>query len=167
MQTGSSIMPGKINPVMTEMLTQVAIEVMSDVSAIAMAAGSGQLELNAFLPIIADKLLSMLRTLIAANRLTAEKCIRDITANVDRCRSLVFRSTALATALLPIIGYHKATQIAQYMRQNHCDIFEAAQTVANIDRLQMEKLITPDAVNALGFAENRQEDKNDDHGRNA
>jgi aspartate ammonia-lyase len=159
MQTGSSIMPGKVNPVMTEMLTQVAIEVISDVSAITLAAGSGQLELNAFLPLIADKLLSMLRNLIAANRLTAEKCIRGITANVDHCRLMAFRSVALTTVLLPIIGYHKATKIAAYMRDNKTDIFIAAEAVANITPAQLEKLITPDAVNALGFAENRQEEK--------
>ena len=159
MQTGSSIMPGKVNPVMTEMLTQVAIDVFSNVSAISLAAGSGQLELNAFLPLIADKLLSTLRNLIAANRLMSEKCIRNITANVERCRSLVFRSTALTTVLVPIIGYHKAAQIAQYMQTHKCDIFIAAQTVAQIPPGQLEKLISPHAVNALGFDKNEQEKK--------
>jgi aspartate ammonia-lyase len=157
MQTGSSIMPGKVNPVMTEMLTQVAINVFSDVSAIAMAAGSGQLELNAFLPLIADKLLGMLRNLVAANRLVTEKCIRGITANAERCQTLAHQSTALATVLLPVIGYHKATEIAEYMRSHHCDIFEAAKTVAGIGSDELNQLISPEAVNALGFSEKKQE----------
>jgi aspartate ammonia-lyase len=157
MQTGSSIMPGKINPVMTEMLSQVGMEVFSDVAAIAMAAGAGQLELNAFLPLIADKLLGMLRNLVAANRLMAEKCIYGITANVDRCRELAHRSSALATVLLPKVGYHKATEIAEYMRSHHCDIFEAAKIVAEIDRDEIMKLISSEAVNALGFAGKKQE----------
>ncbi len=151
LQAGSSIMPGKVNPVMTEMLTQVAISVFSDVSAIALAAGSGQLELNAFLPLIADKLLDMLRNLIAADTLTAEKCIRGITANAERCRELAIRSAALVTVLVPEIGYHKAADIAKYMKENRCDIFVAAQNVANIDPDHIRRLISPDAVNALGY----------------
>ncbi len=161
MQTGSSIMPGKINPVMTEMLSQVALEVFSDVYAIAMAAGSGQLELNAFLPLIADNLIGMLKKLVAANRLITEKCIVGITANVERCRQFAHRSTALATVLLPKIGYHKATQIAEYMRSKGCDIFEAAETVANIDREEMKTLISSDAVNALGFAGKKRKDRSE------
>jgi len=151
LQAGSSIMPGKVNPVITEMLTQVAICVFSDVNAITLAAGSGQLELNAFLPLIADKLLAMLRNLVAANRLAAEKCIRGITANIDHCRQLALRSAALVTVLVPHIGYNQASEIAKNMKQNNCDIFTAAQNVANIDPDFLRRLISPDAVNALGF----------------
>ncbi len=151
LQAGSSIMPGKVNPVITEMLTQVAIEVFSDVNAITMAAGSGQLELNAFLPLIADKILGMLRTLTAANRLAVDKCVRDITANREQCRKLALQSVALVTVLVPKIGYHKSAEITGYMKEHQCDIFKAAKTVANIDQTELEKLISPEAVNALGF----------------
>jgi aspartate ammonia-lyase len=151
LQAGSSIMPGKVNPVITEMVTQVAIEVFSDVNAIAMAAGSGQLELNAFLPLIAEKILGMLRTLTAANRLAAEKCIRGITANRERCRELALKSAALVTVLVPKIGYHKCAEITSYMKEHRCDVFAAAKAVANIERTELEQLISPEAVNALGF----------------
>lgn len=151
LQAGSSIMPGKVNPVVTEMLTQVAISVFADVNAIAAAAGSGQLELNAFLPLIADRLLEMLRNLVAANRLAADRCIRGITANADRCRQTALRSAALVTVLVPKIGYHKAAEIGKYMKECQCDIFAAAQAVAGIERADVERLISPEAVNALGF----------------
>jgi len=151
LQAGSSIMPGKINPVITEMLTQVAIGVFSDVNAIALAAGAGQLELNAFLPLIADRLLGMLRTLITANRLAAERCIQGITANADRCRALAMRSAAMVTVLVPKIGYHKAAEVGRYMKDHGVDIFEAAKAVAGIDNDAVKQLISPDAVNSLGF----------------
>jgi len=156
LQAGSSIMPGKVNPVITEMLTQVAISVFSDVSAIALAAGSGQLELNAFLPLIADKLLEMLRILVTANKLTADRCITGITANADHCRQLALRSAALVTVLVPKLGYHKAAEIGKYMKENNCDIFTAAQAIADITKEQLHELISPEAVNALGF---KQDDK--------
>jgi aspartate ammonia-lyase len=159
-QMGSSIMPGKVNPVMTEMLTQVALDVFGSVSTITMAAGSGQLELNAFLPLIADKLLGMLKNLISANRLTAEKCIRGIGVNGEHCRELVYRSPVLATVLLPEIGYHQATEITRYMREQKCDIFEAARAVAGIEKDELNRLISPEAVNALGFVKNKQEGSN-------
>jgi len=151
LQAGSSIMPGKVNPVVTEMLTQVAISVFADVNAIAAAAGSGQLELNAFLPLIADRLLEMLRNLVAANRLAADRWSRGITANADRCRQTALRSAALVTVLVPKIGYHKAAEIGKYMKECQCDIFAAAQAVAGIERADVERLISPEAVNALGF----------------
>ncbi len=160
LQAGSSIMPGKINPVISEMLTQVAIDVFSSTGAIAMAAGSGQLELNAFLPLIADKLLTILRNLLAANNLAAEKCIRGITANADRCRELAHRSAAISTVLVPKIGYHKAGEIANYMRNHQCDIFTAAKAVANLEKNDFERWISPDAVNALGFKSDNEKNRN-------
>lgn len=112
-QAGSSIMPGKVNPVMAELAAQTAMRVIANDSAIAMAAMSGQLELNAFTPLIAECLLESLEMLAKTVRLFEDKCIRGITADAGRCESLVERSSALAAALVDYIGYEEASRIAK------------------------------------------------------
>ncbi|MDI9897451.1 aspartate ammonia-lyase [Rhodococcus sp. IEGM 1381] len=111
-QAGSSIMPGKVNPVIPEVVTQVAYEVIGNDLAITMAAEAGQLQLNAFEPLIAHKLLDSIMHLANAARTLAERCIPGITANVDRMRSTVERSAGVVTALNPRIGYDAATELA-------------------------------------------------------
>ena len=113
MQQGSTIMPGKVNPVIPEMATQVAIQVMANDTAITFCAASGQLELNAFMPLIADRLLESLQLLINGVRIFREKAIRTLTVNVDNCRSHLEHSLVLVTALAPVIGYDQAAKLAQ------------------------------------------------------
>jgi aspartate ammonia-lyase len=113
LQAGSSIMPGKINPVMTEMVTQVAYEVMASDMAVALAAQAGQLELNAFLPLMGDHLLRSLELLTRAARLLRTRCIEGIEADEARCRHHLERSTAHLTALVPELGYEAATRLAK------------------------------------------------------
>ena len=151
LQTGSSIMPGKVNPVIPEFMAQVAIQVSSMDQAIGWASGMGQLELNAYMPLIAENMLGMLDLLIAANKAASERCINGIIANVERCRDLAHKTEAIATVLLPLIGYKKASDVAKAMNTEGLDLFEASQKVAGLSREQVEKLVTPDAVNALGF----------------
>ncbi|MFH1732233.1 MAG: aspartate ammonia-lyase [Planctomycetota bacterium] len=151
LQAGSSIMPGKVNPVIPEMMAQAAIQAAALDQAAAFAAGSGQLELNAFLPQIAANLLEVLDLLIGSCRAAAEKCIGGITAKTDRCRDLALHSAALATVLVPVVGYHTATAIAAAMRDETLDLFAAAQKVAGLSRKNVDALITPAAVNELGF----------------
>lgn len=112
-QAGSTIMPGKVNPVIPEMVTQAAIRVMANDTAIATAAASGQLELNAFLPLIADSLLDSLCLLRDAVRLFRTKCIDTLTANPDACRRHLMGAAVLETALVPYIGYDRAALIAK------------------------------------------------------
>lgn len=112
LQAGSTIMPGKVNPVIPEMVTQVAMRVMANDAAISLSAASGNFELNAFLPLIADSLLESLQLLCRAVPLLRTKCIESITANAQRCREHLDRSTVLVTALSPYIGYDRAAQIA-------------------------------------------------------
>lgn len=112
MQQGSTIMPGKINPVIPEMVTQVAIQVMANDTAITFCAASGQLELNAFLPLIADKLLESLQLLINCVDIFREKAIRTLTVNVDNCKKHLEHSMVLITALAPAIGYDRAAALA-------------------------------------------------------
>jgi aspartate ammonia-lyase len=113
MQQGSTIMPGKVNPVIPEMATQVAIQVMANDTAITFCAASGQLELNAFMPLIADKLLESLQLLIRCVRIFREKAIRTLTVNVENCKSHLEHSLVLVTALAPVIGYDQAAKLAE------------------------------------------------------
>ncbi|WP_435299973.1 aspartate ammonia-lyase [Timonella sp. A28] len=111
-QAGSSIMPGKVNPVIPEVVSQVAYEVIGNDVAISIAAEAGQLQLNAFEPVIFHKLDSGIGHLTAACHTLADRCVNGITANETRLREMVEHSIGLATALNPLLGYSVATSIA-------------------------------------------------------
>jgi aspartate ammonia-lyase len=112
-QAGSSIMPGKVNPVVPEVVNQIAFEVIGNDMAVTMAAEAGQLQLNAFEPVIAHSLLKSLTHLRAGCLTLAERCVAGITANREHLAHLVTHSIGLATALNPHIGYEQATAVAQ------------------------------------------------------
>jgi len=112
-QAGSSIMPGKVNPVICEMINQLSIEIICSDQAITMAARDGQLELNAFSPLIAHKLLKMLEIMKKGIDKFIYKCIKDIEANPDKCQQILDNSLAIITALVPYIGYDRASQLAK------------------------------------------------------
>ena len=113
MQPGSSIMPGKVNPVMAEVMNMVAFQVIGNDLAIAMACQAGQLEINVMTPVIAFNLLQSLEIMKNTIRLFRERCVEGITANERRCRQLAERSLGMATVLNPYLGYGRAAQIAQ------------------------------------------------------
>jgi aspartate ammonia-lyase len=112
-QPGSSIMPGKINPSIPEMVNQVCFQVMGLDTTVAIAAEHGQLELNVMMPVIAFNVLLAMRILTNAARIFAERCVVGIEANEDMCAYWVERSAALATALMPHIGYAKAAELSK------------------------------------------------------
>ena len=112
-QNGSSIMPGKINPVIPEVVSQVAYNVIGNDVTVTMAVEAGQLELNAFEPVIFYKIFESIDTLRGAVETLIDNCILGITANRERCRALVESSAALATALCPVLGYKKSAEIAK------------------------------------------------------
>ncbi|MFJ3778963.1 aspartate ammonia-lyase [Streptomyces sp. NPDC090075] len=112
-QAGSSIMPGKVNPVIPEVVNQVAFQVIGNDMAVTMAAEAGQLQLNAFEPLIYRCLAENISLLTAACRVLAARCVTGITANADVTRSFVENSIGLVTALNPVIGYDAATAVAQ------------------------------------------------------
>ncbi len=112
-QAGSSIMPGKVNPVIPEVVNQIAYEVIGNDITVTMAAEAGQLQLNAFEPIIAHSLFESLQHLAAGCRTLAERCVKGIAANRERARRLLDESTAVVTALTPHLGYAQSTAIAQ------------------------------------------------------
>ncbi len=112
-QAGSSIMPGKVNPVIPEVVNQVAFAVIGNDITITMAAEGGQLQLNAFEPIIVKSLSESISQLSAACRTLADRCVDGITANIDIMAQRLEQSLGIATALNPLIGYYAATQVAQ------------------------------------------------------
>ena len=113
MQAGSSIMPGKVNPVIPEVVNQIAFEVIGNDLTITMAAEAGQLQLNAFEPIIAHSLHKSIRHLINGLGVLSTRCVNGITANRERLRAIVENSVGIVTALNPHIGYANAVSVAQ------------------------------------------------------
>ena len=113
MQNGSSIMPGKVNPVIPEVVSQVAFHIIGHDTTITMAAEAGQMELNAFEPVIFYNLFDSIATLTHAVSTLTENCILGITANEERCHELLDASVGITTALCPYIGYKKAASLAK------------------------------------------------------
>ena len=143
LQAGSSIMPGKVNPVIPEAVNQVAFQVMSGDLAITLAAQAGQLELNAFLPLIAHHLLGNLALLIKTVTMFSEKCISGITANQERCRELLDDSLAVATALVPMIGYDAASIIAHQAKEQNKTVAEVARASGLLSEESLARLLNP------------------------
>jgi aspartate ammonia-lyase len=129
MQAGSSIMPGKVNPVIPEVVNQIAFEVIGNDVTVSFAAEGGQLQLNAFLPILAHSIFKSLTHLRNGCLTLAERCVRGITANQERLEEHMDRSIGIVTALNPYIGYENATAIAQ----------EALRTGRSVTDLVLEK----------------------------
>jgi fumarate hydratase class II len=125
LQPGSSIMPGKINPVIPESVIQVAAQVMGNDTAVMLGGQWGYFELNTMLPLIAHNLLQSIELLSTSSKLFAEKCINDITANAENCAENIEKSLAMATYLVPHIGYDRAALIAK-------KAFETGKTVREI-----------------------------------
>src|ERR1700760_660250 len=113
LQKGSSIMPGKVNPVMPEVVTQVAAQVIGNDSAISIGGMQGHFELNVFVPLLARNILDSVKLLASACRLFAEKCVDGIEANRENCERYAELTLSAATALNPYIGYDRATEIVQ------------------------------------------------------
>ncbi|MEJ7583724.1 MAG: class II fumarate hydratase [Acidimicrobiales bacterium] len=111
LQPGSSIMPGKVNPVMAEAMTQVAAQVIGNDTAVAFGGSQGNFELNVFMPMMARNLLESIRLLTNVSRLFADRCVDGIEADVDRCRAYAESSPSVGTSLTPFIGYEKAGEI--------------------------------------------------------
>ena len=149
-QAGSSIMPGKVNPVIPECVSQTAIKVMSNHNSISCAASLGNLELNAFMPLIADSLLESLGLLENACRIFAEFCIDGITADEARCRSQVESATAAATALAELMGYEKAQELIKLHLESGKSLREIAVGSGCISDADFDQLISPERVTRLG-----------------
>ena len=150
MQAGSSIMPGKINPVIPEAVAQAAIRVMGNDQVIAQSCAAGNLELNQLMPLIAHSLLESLTLLSNACKIFTDKCVTGIKANEEVCRKNVENSTAAVTALIPKLGYSKACQLADVAKKQKLNIKEVAILHEMITEEEFAELISPEAVCKLG-----------------
>ena len=145
-QPGSSIMPGKVNPVMAEMLNMVSFQVIGNDLTIAMAAQAGQLELNVMMPIINYNLLQSLEIFRNAVRVFTEKCIKGIKADRKRCKELAEKSIGLATVLNPFIGYEKAAAVAKEAVATGKTIREIVLEKRILSKKEIDKILDPMAM---------------------
>jgi aspartate ammonia-lyase len=143
-QAGSSIMPGKVNPVIPEVVNQVAFEVIGNDITISMAAEGGQLQLNAFEPIIAHSLFESLTHLTAACDTLRTRCVAGITANPAHMQAMVDRSIGLVTALNPYIGYEAATRLAADALSSDADIASLVLDRGLLTASQLERILQPE-----------------------
>ena len=134
-QPGSSIMPGKVNPVICESVMMVCSQVIGSDATITWAAANGNLDLNVMMPVIAHNLLESIRLLGNVADILAEKCVRGITANRERCKELIELSMAMVTSLAPKIGYDRAAEIAK----------ESARSGKTVRQICLEKRVLPEA----------------------
>lgn len=153
LQPGSSLMPGKINPVLPEMAMQVAFRVMAHDHEISLAVMSGELELNAFLPLIADALLRSISLLENCGGVLAPLCIDGITAHAERCRSLLEQSQETLTALVPVIGHQAAVALAQRMSERGCGVRDAVRESGLLSDDELDRLLSAEHLCRLGFQE--------------
>jgi aspartate ammonia-lyase len=146
MQPGSSIMPGKVNPVIPEVVNQVCFDVIGGDMTVTMAAEAGQLQLNAFEPVIAYRLLRSLDSLDSACTVLRTKCVEGITPNPDRMRHLVEHSIGIVTALVPELGYERATQIAKEAQDSGRGVYEIVLEKRLLTRERLDQLLNPSSM---------------------
>lgn len=149
-QAGSSIMPGKVNPVICEAASQAALRVMADDSAVTQAAFLGQLELNAFMPLLADCLLGSMHLLAQANTMLAENCVRGLEADEAACARHLGRSFATVTALVPVLGYALAGEIAAQAHKTGQNVRAVVLERGLLMAEDVDNLLSAEAATALG-----------------
>jgi aspartate ammonia-lyase len=144
MAPGSSIMPGKVNPIIPEVVNQVAFEVIGNDITVTLAAEAGQLELNVMEPVIAYNLFTSIDMLGRACRTLADRCIQGITANRERTRTMVENSIGLVTALNPLIGYEKSAEIAHAALQTGRSVYDIVLEKGYLTKEQLDDALSPE-----------------------
>ncbi len=144
MQPGSSIMPGKVNPVIPEVVNQIAFKVIGNDLTVTLAAEAGQLELNVMEPVIVQSIFESIELLKNGMTTLKYKCIDGITANEDRCRSLVERSIGIVTALNPVLGYEVSTQLAKEALETNRGVYELVLENNLLSKEQLDKILAPE-----------------------
>ncbi len=151
-QNGSSIMPGKVNPVIPEVVNQVAFNIIGNDVTITMAAEAGQLELNAFEPIIFYCIFQSIDTLTFAVQTFVDNCVTGITANEDRCRALVENSVGIITALCPHVGYEKAADIAKKAIRTDAPVRSLILQEHLLDEKELDEILDPVTMTEPGIS---------------
>jgi len=153
-QVGSSIMPGKVNPVIPEFVISSAHRIYANDQLITSLAAQGCLELNAYLPEIGCAMLESLKLMIAMNRAVLDSMLTGIQVNEEASRSRLFQSPSVTTALSPLIGYHQAGRLAKEMKSSGTDIFEANRSLGLVPEEKLEALMQPENLLKKGFSAN-------------
>lgn len=148
-QAGSSIMPGKVNPVIPEVVNQVAFSVIGADATVCAAAEAGQLQLNAFEPVMASSILQSLMWMTKACRTLRENCVVGITANEERLGNQVASSVGVVTALTPFIGYRKAAELAHRALESQRSIRELVLEEQLLDESSLDKALHPDRLSGM------------------
>ena len=150
-QPGSSIMPGKVNPSIPEMVNQVCYQVIGCDTTVCAAAEAGQLELNVMMPVIAWNALHSSAILRNAMTVLRTRCVEGISVDADRCRELLDRSTAVATALSPYLGYAKTAEIAKASVQTGRSIRDLVLEQGLMTATQLDQILSPEAMTQPGI----------------
>ncbi len=150
-QTGSSIMPAKVNPVIPEYVISIAHKIYSNDQLISGLAAQGTLDLNAYLPIIGNALIESINLLISANETLTENLFDELKINKQIADRKLFRSPAVTTALIPYIGYHKSAQLADEMRVQNIDVFESNKNLKLIAQNKLKSILNLDNLLRTGF----------------
>ena len=151
-QNGSSIMPGKVNPVIPEVVNQVAFNIIGNDVTITMAAEAGQLELNAFEPIVFYCMFQSIDTLGYAVHTFVDNCVSGITANENRCRYLVENSVGIITAICPHVGYQKAAEIAKKAIQSGESVRDLILKEGILKKEELDEILNPAAMTEPGIS---------------
>jgi fumarate hydratase, class II len=144
-QPGSSIMPGKVNPVMCEMLIQIGAQVIGNDATITFSGTFGNFELNTMLPVIAHNLLQSIGLLANGSRVFAQRCVAGLQADAEKCESNIERSLAMCTVLAPVIGYDKAAHIARVAYETNRTVRDVARELSGLDEPTLIGLLEPHA----------------------
>ena len=150
-QVGSSIMPGKVNPVIPEFVISVAHKVYTNDALISSLSAQGCLDLNAYLPVIGHALLESIKLLIAANKTLKENLFNDLKINNNTAEDRLYSSPAITTALSPYIGYNKATQLAKEMKKSNTNIYTANEKLQLVDSEKIKQILSPQNLLKMGF----------------
>jgi aspartate ammonia-lyase len=148
MQPGSSIMPGKVNPVIPEVVNQVCFDIIGGDVTVTMAAESGQLQLNVFEPIIAYRLLRGMIILSRACEVLKTRCVEGITPNAERMRYFVEHSIGIVTALVPVLGYERASEIAKEALESGRGVYDLVCDRGLMTRDELDHALNPEAMTA-------------------
>ncbi len=151
LQPGSSIMPGKVNPVIPEAVAMVGAQVIGNDATITIAGQSGNFELNVMLPVIAHNLLESISILSSVSVLLADKAVKTFTVNDDKLKEALSRNPILVTALNPIIGYLKAAEIAKTAYREGRPVIDVAEELTDLSRTELEKLLDPEKLTKGGI----------------
>ncbi len=144
MQPGSSIMPGKVNPVIPEVVNQIAFKVIGNDLTVTMASEAGQLELNVFEPIIVHSVFESVEMLIQGMNTLRHRCVEGIAANEERCRSLVENSIGLVTALVPWLGYATASDLAREALETGASVYALVLRDNLLSREKLDRILAPE-----------------------